>query len=96
MGEFKNSVRNSFKLAPYLAGFEFDLESFLAKIGQRREISFGQKKTEDLTITTDKTYAEALKEVQEKYKGAKILPGTIYQAEGQKTRNITFHIELML
>ena len=96
VGEFKNSVRNSFKLAPYLAGFEFDLESFLAKIGQRREISFGQKKTEDLTITTDKTYAEALKEVQEKYKGAKILPGTIYQAEGQKTRNITFHIELML
>ena len=96
VGEFKNSVRTNFKLAPFLAGFEIDLEEFLGRASQKKDISFGQKKIEDLTVTTDKTYAEALKEVQEKYKGARILPGTIYQAKGQKTRNITFHIELML
>ena len=32
------------------------------------------------------------KEVEDKYPDAEILPGVIYQAEGQKSRNITFHI----
>ena len=96
VGEFKNSVRNDFKLAPFLAGFELDLMKVLEKASYKKTICFGQKKTEDLTVTTDKTYAEALKEVQAKYPGAKILPGTIYQADGQKTQNMTFHIELML
>jgi len=96
VGEFKNSVRNNFKLAPFLAGFEIDLLKILNMASLKKTVCFGQKKIEDLTITTDKTYAEALEEVQAKYPNAKIMPGTIYQAEGQKTRNITFHIELML
>ncbi|MBQ3320576.1 phenylalanine--tRNA ligase subunit beta [Candidatus Saccharibacteria bacterium] len=93
IGEFKNSVRNEFKLAPFLAGFEVDLDEVLENVNYKREISFGERKKEDLTITTTKNYAEVLAEVQAKYPEAEITPSTIYQAEGQETKNITFHIE---
>ncbi len=96
VGEFKNSVKHEFKLADYLAGFELDLDLISKHASQKREIKFGSKKKEDVTITTDKTYDEVLKELKEKYPDAVITPGVIYQANGQKTRNITFHIELML
>ena len=93
VGEFRNSVRADFKLAPYVAGFEIDMDYLLEYAGHKKIVDFGNKKHEDLTITTDKSYAEALKKIQKDNPGAKITPGVIYQAEGQKTRNITFHIE---
>ena len=93
VGEFKNSVKSEFKLAPYVAGFEVDMDYLSEYAGHKKIVDFGNKKHEDLTITTDKSYAEALKEIQKDNPGAKITPGVIYQAEGQKTRNITFHIE---
>ena len=92
VGEFKNSVRSDFKLAPYVAGFEVDLDLILKKAARKQKINFEKKSSEDLTIETDKSYAETLKEVQAKYPEAEILPGSIYQAKGQKTRNLTFHI----
>ncbi len=92
VGEFKNSVKTEFKLAPYVAGFEVDIELLLKYMSQKKTIAFGVKKKEDLTITTNKTYAEALKQVKKDYPDAQILPGVIYQAEGQNDRNITFHI----
>ena len=92
VGEFKNSVRSDFKLAPYVAGFEIDLDLILQKRIRRQKIDLDKKISEDLTIETNKSYAEALKEVQAKYPGAEILPGSIYRAKGQKTRNLTFHI----
>lgn len=92
VGEFKNSVRADFKLAPYLAGFEIDLEKVAEKASSKKQIKMRNRKYEDLTVTTDKTYAETLKEVQQQYPEAEIEPGAIYQAEGQKTRNITFRI----
>ncbi len=94
VGEFRNSVRNEFKLAPYLAGFEIvDLNGLLSKLGGARKIQFGLIKTEDLTVTTDKSYAEILREVETKYPDAKISPLSIYQAPGQKTKNISFRIQ---
>ena len=93
VGEFRNSVKAEFKLAPYAAGFEIDMDYLLEHTGHRKIVEFGNKKHEDLTVTTDKSYAEALKKVQKENPDAKITPGVIYQAEGQKTRNITFHIE---
>ena len=93
VGEFKNSVKAEFKLAPYAAGFEIDMDYLLEHAGHKKVVDFGNKKHEDLTITTDESYAEALKKVQKNNPEAKITPGVIYQAEGQKTRNITFHIE---
>lgn len=94
VGELRNSVKHEFKLAPYVAGFEIvNLEKVLAHLGKQRNIDFRPKKKEDITITTTKSYAEILKELQLKYEGAVITPGTIYQAPGQTTKNITFHIE---
>ena len=93
VGEFKNSVRSEFKLASYLAGFEIDMDVLMQHLCHKKQIRIQNRKSEDLTVTTDKSYAEALKEVQKKYPEAEIKPGVIYQAEGQKTRNITFHIE---
>ena len=94
VGEFKNSVRNEFKLAPYLAGFEItDLTRLLTGMGGMKEIRFGLTKTEDLTVTTDKTYAEVLEAVRAEHPDARILPLSVYQAPGQKTKNISFRIQ---
>ena len=93
VGEFKNSVRNEFKLAPYLAGFELiDLRFLLSRINRKKTIDMAPTKIEDLTVTSDKTYADTLEEVMRKYPDSKIEPLSIYQAPGQKTRNISFRI----
>ena len=93
VGEFKNSVKNEFTLANYLAGFEIDLDLVLEKRSKKKVLRFGVKKSEDLTVTTTKTYAETLEEVKMKFPEAKISPLSIYQAEGQDTKNISFRIE---
>ena len=93
VGEFKNSVRNEFKLLPYLAGFELiSLERIVELSSDKKENRFELGKSEDLTVTTDKSYADTLKEVQKKNPDAEILPLSIYQAPGQETRNISFRI----
>lgn len=93
VGEFKNSVRNEFKLAEYLAGFEIDLDLVLENQIENRKIEIKSRKSEDLTISTTKTYAETLKEVKEKYPTAKITSGLVYRPDGADEKNITFHIE---
>ena len=94
VGEFKNSVKHEFKLAEYLAGFEINLDLLMEQMLHiAKVIKFGTKKKEDVTVTTDKTYVEVARELQDKYPDAAIIPGTIYRAPGQKTRNITFHVE---
>lgn len=93
VGEFKNSVKNEFKLAKYLAGFEIDLDLVLEKRSWKKELKFGTKKSEDLTVTTTKTYAETLAEVEKQYPDARISPLSVYQAEGQDSKNISFRIE---
>lgn len=92
VGEFKNSVKHEFKLADYLAGFEINMDLVATQASYSTEIKFGIKKKEDVTVTTDKTYEEILRELQDKYPEAVITPGVIYQAPGQHTRNMTFHI----
>lgn len=93
VGEFKNSVKNEFKLANYLAGFEIDLDLVLEKRSKKKVLRFGVKKSEDLTVTTTKTYAETLEEVKMKFPEAKISPLSVYQAEGHEAKNISFRIE---
>ncbi len=93
IGEPKNSVRSAFKLAPYVAGFEMNLDVLCEKMSTKKAVTIGERKATDLTVTTDETYGETLKKVQKDNPDAEILPGPIYQAPGQKTRNITFHIE---
>lgn len=92
VGEFRNSVRHEFKLAPYLAGFEIDLGILLKNKTHDRKLDFRTLKHEDITVETKKTYAEVLQELKAKYPEAKITPRTIYQADGQTTKNMTFHL----
>ena len=93
VGEFKNSVKHEFKLAEFLAGFEINMDAVMELASHTKEIKLGAKKKEDVTVTTDRTYAEILKELQNKYQEAIITPGVIFQAPGQHTKNMTFHIE---
>lgn len=93
VGEFRQSVKHDFKLADYLAGFEINLELIMKFADTKKQIDYREKKREDLTITTDRSYAETLAMVAEKHPGATITPGLIYQAEGQTTKNMTFHLE---
>lgn len=94
VGEFKNSIRRSFKLAEYLAGFEMDVEKLLELSGEKRVSgNFEIRDKQDITITTAKSYGETLAELQEKYLEAKITPVAIYQPDGDVNKNITFHLE---
>ena len=96
VGEFKNSVRRAFKLGDYLAGFELDFnklmeqKSLTSKIDTRPVVD-----KRDLTVETDKTYAELMQKVQEilkKYNSeAEITPLAIYQPENIK--HISVHLE---
>lgn len=97
VGEFRNSVRNEFKLAPFLAGFEIDLDMILKHKTNQKEIYVGKKEKRDLTITTTKSYGEIVKEVEDLIEGeglvAEIQPLGIYQPEGVNEKNITMHLE---
>ena len=97
IGELKNSVRHEFKLAEFVAGAELDLDKLLEIIEKNKvaskKIDFRKKKCEDVTIESGKDYAEVLAELEKKNPGAEISPLSIYQAKGQKTRNISFHLE---
>ena len=94
VGEFKNSVKHSFKLADYLAGFEYDM-SMILKLESMKKIrdSFEIFDKQDLTIETTKTYAEVYAEVVDKYKDAVVTPVSIYQPDNSEVKNITFHLE---
>jgi hypothetical protein len=74
------------------AKFDMDLDLALKNRGEHRKVEIGVKKVEDLTITTDRTYLETLKEVQEQYPEAKIDPLSIYRADGEEKKNISFRI----
>ncbi len=94
VGEFKNSVKHNFKLADYLAGFEYDMSMILKLESMiKPNDSFEITDKQDLTIETTKTYAEVLAEVEEKYKDAVITPVSIYQPDNSEVKNITFHLE---
>ena len=94
VGEFKNSVKHSFKLADYLAGFDYDM-SMILKLESMKKIrdSFEIFDKQDLTIETTKTYAEVYAEVVDKYKDAVVTPVSIYQPDNSEVKNITFHLE---
>lgn len=97
VGEFKNSVRRSFKLAEYVAGFELNLDTVLQKIGGKRDIYLGEVEKRDLTAKTTGTYAELIDKIntilmQNSVK-AIITPISIYQPEGAEEKNISVHLE---
>lgn len=97
VGEFKNSVRNEFKLAEYLASFEIDLDLTLAKMSTKNKIDFARKEARDLTIITKATYGETVAKIQkvltENDLTAKITPVSVYQADNTDEKHISVHLE---
>ena len=92
VGEFKNSVKSEFKLADYLAGFEINLDLLMKHLSHSRKINYNKTRSEDLTVTSEKTYAEVLAQVEKDYPDTEISPVSVYQADNQPTKNYTFHI----
>ncbi len=93
VGEFKNSVRRNFKLSDYLSGFELDMDIILELAQPTGKIRTGEpKEKRDVTITTGESYLKILEDLEHKYPDAVITPVGIYQPEGVKEKNITFHL----
>ena len=96
VGEFKNSVRRNFKLVEFLAGFELDFSEICERCGSTRKIdAFVVESKEDVTVTTQDSYAVALAKVKREHPGAEVTPVGIYQSDDNKKtgeKNITFHL----
>lgn len=97
VGEFRNSVRQNFKLAEYLAGFELDLDAILKKANTKKEIYLGEIEKRDLTVKTTGAYAELVTKIEKVLVRndvvAEITPLAIYQPEGVEEKNISVHLE---
>ena len=97
VGEFKNSVRQNFKLAEFLAGFELDLDELLSVANQRKEIYLGEIEKRDLTVKTAGTYTELIEKINKVLEksniSAEITPLGIYQPEKSNEKNISVHLE---
>lgn len=97
VGEFKNSVRQNFKLAEYLAGFELDLDVILRKANQKKEIYLGEVEKRDLTVKTTGTYVELIEKIEKVLAKnnvvAEITPISIYQPENITEKSISVHLD---
>ncbi len=97
VGEFKKSVKNSFKLADYLAGFEIDLETLLANKSHEHKITVTKKEKRDLTVVTEGSYDDVKNKIEKILSDngvfAKIIPGAIYLPENSTKKHITVHLE---
>lgn len=97
VGEFKNSVRQNFKLDEYLAGFELSIDEALVRANKKKEIYLGKIEKRDLTVKTIKTYGELAEKINEILAKnglvAEISPLGIYQPDGAKEKNISVHLE---
>ncbi len=98
VGEFKNKVRNNFKLAEFLAGFELDFDKLVELAKPTREVNIvSEKEKRDLTVATNKTYKELIKKVEsilaENNVTAEISPISIYQPDNSDVKNISVHLE---
>lgn len=105
LGEYKNSVKKSFKLEDRsLAGFEISLERLQEALGQTkktlRPLSKYQKVTRDITkIVPESTPYQTVKDdIISKLSAQNVIfsikDGIIYQGEDKSTKNISFHITL--
>ena len=98
VGEFRNKVRNNFKLNEYLAGFELDFDKLVELAKPTREVKIvSEKEKRDLTVSTDKTYGELINKIKEILAAnnleAKIAPISIYQPDNSDVKNISVHLE---
>ena len=99
VGEFKNSVRYNFKLQPYLAGFELNIENLLQNRNKNHEIYLGSIEKRDLTVATKDNYAKLVAKIQkiidDNHLTVKISPIGIYQPDQKDIKNISLHLEFL-
>ncbi len=97
VGEFKNSVRNEFKLSQYLAGFEIDLDKLMKYMSGKMSVDLSEREKRDLTIATSDTYGKLVKKINEALEQnnaeAEIKPIGIYQPKEADKKNISVHLE---
>ena len=96
IGELKNSVRNNFKLAPFVAAAELDVDILAKLTRSKKVIQMGRTEERDLTVTTDEAYGSLLDRVNgilEKYQAsATIKPLGIYRPDGATKNNISLRL----
>lgn len=96
VGEFKNSVRNEFKLQSFVAGFELDLDLVLAYRGTVKRIFIGKREVRDLTVETQGSYGAVEQKIREvlvkNNTVAEIMPRGIYQGNGDTAKRITVRL----
>jgi phenylalanyl-tRNA synthetase beta subunit len=96
VGEFRNSVRQEFKLGEYLAGFEIDFDKMLSLKDAARPVYVGKTEFRDLTVATNKGYGEVIAKIEKVLADyaleADILPLGIYQAEGDEEKHISVRL----
>ena len=92
VGEFRNSIRNDFKLAPFVAGFEMDLDLILQNKAKNKKIDLTERTYEDLTVETNESYAEVEARVKKEHSDAIILPLSIYKPDNSDIKHITVRI----
>ena len=96
VGEFRSSVKRSFKLNDFLAGFELDFDKILELHGSTVQVDLEPVLDKrDLTVETDKSYGEVIAKIKEilvkNNLVAKIIPLAIYQPE--EIKHISVHLE---
>ena len=96
VGEFRSSVKRSFKLNDFLAGFELDFDKILELHGSTVQVDVEPALDKrDLTVETDKSYGEVIAKIKEilvkNNLVAKITPLAIYQPE--EIKHISVHLE---
>ena len=96
VGEFRSSVKRSFKLNDFLAGFELDFDKILELHSSTVQVDLEPVLDKrDLTVETDKSYGEVIAKIKEilvkNNLVAKITPLAIYQPE--EIKHISVHLE---
>ncbi len=96
VGEFKNSVRQEFKLGVYLAGFEIDLDLLMKKKAVQKKIDFSKKEVRDLTVVTSESYQKVVEKIEQKLAenglSAEIEPLTIYQPDDLNEKHVSVRL----
>lgn len=104
LGEFTKSVQNNFKLPPYSAGFELDMDQLLELSQSVTAVSplafVDNITTIDITLSVSaaSSYADSFEKIQSTLEKQDLIyqiePVSIYQPENNSVENLTFRLKL--
>lgn len=100
VGELKASVRKDFKLPEHVAAFELDIDTLISHQQQPGHLLPDAWIKRDLTLSVpaDEPYATTAQRLQKIAEAnqltLRIIPASIYQVDGDATKNVSFHLEI--